>query len=64
VRGSYALTASLDGDNRIRGLGWEYLDRQDVAKILQAAGWDWSGEGLVRYVWGSSRLPADIDKVR
>jgi hypothetical protein len=62
-RGSFALTASLAGDNRIEGLGWEYLDPRQVEQLLQAAGWDRSGHGLVRWVWGSSGLPDDIDQI-
>ncbi len=63
VLGSYALTVWLDGNNRAQGLGSEYLDRRSVEELLKAAGWDWSGHGLRRYVWGPSGLPADIDKI-
>jgi hypothetical protein len=64
VRGSYALTVELDGANRAKGLGAEYLDRRQVEALVEAAGWDWSGNGLLRYVWGGSGLPADINKIR
>ena len=59
VRGSRALVVRLDGQNKVLGVGGEYLDRKEVDELLAAAGWDSSGRGLLNWVWGSEQ-PADI----
>jgi len=64
VRGSRALVVQLDGKNRIQGAGGEYLDREEIERLRQAAGWEDLGRGLTNWVWSASGgLPPDIDKI-
>jgi hypothetical protein len=63
--GSRAVTVNLDGNNRIVGTGGMYLDREELGRIGEAAGWSDLGQGIVSWVWaGSNGLPPPISTIR
>jgi hypothetical protein len=65
VRGSYALTVTLDGKNKVVSTGTEYLDPRIAQRLHKEAGWDNPGRDLADWVWsGTGGLPPDIDRLR
>ncbi len=63
--GSRAVTVNLDGNNRIVSTGGWYLDREELQRVRDAAGWSDLGQGMVSWVWASTNgLPPPIRTIR